>query len=78
MNANGFKVTTPKGAELTYTVTNDETAVVEGDTVLTVNPDNGKTGETTLSFVAPTEIQYAGKYEGTVTFTVAVEKITVS
>ncbi len=71
-NANGFKVTTPKGAELTYTVTNDETAVVEGDTVLTVNPDNGKMGQTTLKFVAPGAAQFAGDYTGTVTFTIAV------
>ena len=71
-DANGFTVATPQGASLTYTVKNGEAEVAEGDTVLAVNPDNGKTGETTLSFVAPTEIQYAGKYEGTVTFTIAV------
>ena len=77
-NANDFKVATPEGAELTYTVKNGETEVAEGDTVLAVNPADGTAGETTLTFVAPTTIQYAGKYEGTVTFTVAVEKITVS
>ena len=77
-NANDFKVATPEGAELTYTVKNGEAEVAEGDTVLAVNPADGTTGETTLSFVAPTTIQYAGKYEGTVTFTVAVEKVTVS
>ena len=71
-NANGFKVTTPEGAELGYTVTKDEAAVAEGDTVLTVNPDNGKAGETTLKFVAPETAQFAGDYTGTVTFTVAV------
>ena len=76
--ANDFKVATPEGAELTYTVKNGEAEVAEGDTVLAVNPAYGTTGEITLSFVAPTTIQYAGKYEGTVTFTVAVEKITVS
>ena len=76
--ANDFKVATTEGAELTYTVKNGETEVAEGDTVLAVNPADGTAGETTLSFVAPTTIQYAGKYEGTVTFTVAVEKITVS
>ena len=70
--ANDFKVATTEGAELTYTVKNGETEVAEGETVLAVNPKDGKTGETTLSFVAPTEIQYAGKYEGTVTFTIAV------
>ena len=73
--ANGFKATTPEGAEITYTVKNGETAVAEGETVLAVNPKDGKTGETTLSFVAPTEIQYAGDYTGTVTFTVAVKDV---
>lgn len=74
-NANDFKVATPEGAELTYTVKNGEAEVAEGDTVLAVNPADGTTGETTLSFVAPTTIQYAGKYEGTVTFTVAVKDV---
>ena len=72
-NANDFKVATPEGAELTYTVKNGEAEVAEGDTVLAVNPAYSTTGEITLSFVAPTTIQYAGKYEGTVTFTVAVK-----
>ena len=72
-NANGFKVTTPQGAELGYTVKNGETAVKEGDIVLTVNPDNGKTGETTLAFSDPTETaKFAGDYTGTLTFTIAV------
>ena len=71
-NANDFTVTTPQGASLTYTVKNGETIVNEGDTVLTVNPDGGKTGETTLKFVAPETAQFAGDYTGTVTFTIAV------
>ena len=71
-NANGFKLATPQGAELGYTVKNGETKVNEGDTVLTVNPDDGKTGATILSFVAPTEYTYSGDYTGTVTFTIAV------
>ena len=73
--ANGFKATTPEGAELIYTVKNGETAVAEGETVLAVNPKDGKTGSTTLSFVAPETIQYAGTYTGTVTFTVAVKDV---
>ncbi len=77
-NANDFKVATPEGAELTYTVKNGEAEVAEGDTVLAVNPADGTTGEITLSFVAPTTIQYAGKYEGTVTFTVAVKAVPVT
>ena len=71
-NANGFTVATPQGAELGYTVKNGETTVNEGDTVLTVNPDGGKTGETTLMFVAPETAQFAGDYTGTVIFTIAV------
>ena len=77
-NANDFKVATPEGAELTYTVKNGEAEVAEGDTVLAVNPADGTTGEITLSFVAPNTIQYAGKYEGTVTFTVAVKPVPVT
>ena len=71
-NANDFTVTTPQGASLTYTVKNDETTVNEGDTVLAVNPDGGKMGETTLKFVAPETVKFAGDYTGTVTFTIAV------
>ena len=73
-NANDFKVTTQQGASLTYTVTKDETTVNEGDTVLTVNPDNGKIGETTLTFSNPTETaKFAGDYTGSATFTIAVK-----
>ena len=74
-NANGFTVATPQGAELGYTVKNGETTVNEGDTVLTVNPDGGKTGETTLKFVAPETVKFAGDYTGTVTFTIAVKDV---
>ena len=72
-DANGFAVTSAEGAELIYTVKNGEAAVAEGDIVLAVNPKDGKTGSTTLTFVAPTEYTYSGDYTGTVTFTVAVK-----
>ena len=72
-NANGFTVATPQGAELGYTVKNGETTVNEGDTVLAVNPDGGKTGETTLTFTTPETVKFAGDYTGTVTFTIAVD-----
>ena len=72
-NANGFTVATPQGAELGYTVKNGETVVNEGDTVLIVNPDGGKTGETTLTFTTPETVKFAGDYTGTLTFTIAVE-----
>ena len=71
-NANSFTVATPQGAELGYTVKNGETIVNEGDTVLTVNPEGGKTGETTLTFTTPETVKFAGDYTGTVTFTIAV------
>lgn len=71
-NANDFKVATPQGAELGYTVKNGETTVNEGDTVLTVNPTSGKMGETTLTFTTPETAKFAGDYTGTVTFTIAV------
>ena len=70
--SDGFKLTSSEGAELFYTVMNGDTVVNNGDTVLSVNPDNGKTGETTLKFVAPETIQFAGDYTGIVTFVVAV------
>ena len=72
-NANGFTVATPQGAELGYTVKNGETVVNEGDTVLIVNPDGGKTGETTLTFTTPETVKFAGDYTGTLTFTIAVD-----
>ena len=71
-NANGFTVATPQGAELGYTVKNGETTVTEGDVVLTVNPDNGKPGETTLTFTTPETVKFAGDYTGPLTFTIAV------
>ena len=71
-NANSFTVATPQGAELGYTVKNGETTVNEGETVLAVNPKDGKTGETTLTFTTPETVKFAGDYTGTVTFTIAV------
>ena len=61
-----------QGAELGYTVKSGETTVNEGDAVLTVNPDNGKTGETTLTFSATEEVKFAGDYTATLVFTIAV------
>jgi hypothetical protein len=72
-HANNFTVTTPQGAELIYTVKNGETVVNEGDIVLTVNPTVGNGGSTTLSFIAPEDVTFAGEYSGTVTFTISVK-----
>lgn len=69
-----FVVKSAEGAELLYTVKNGEADVTVGNTVLTVNPETATTGSTTLSFVAPADVQYAGTYTGTVTFTVSVDE----
>ncbi|MGN0538133.1 MAG: hypothetical protein ACI4M3_09175, partial [Acutalibacteraceae bacterium] len=69
---NTFKVKSAEGAEIIYTVKNGKNTVSVGDNVLTVNPTNGKTGATTLSFSEPTEKKFSGTYTGTVTFTVSV------
>ncbi len=77
--SNAFKLTTPEGAELTYTVTKGDASagapVAVGDTVLTVNPSTASGGNAVLNFLAPADaaIAYAGHYTGTVTFTVVVE-----
>ena len=55
----------------TYTVTNSETPVTPGSTVLTAENGSAKTS-TTLNFIAP-ETTYSGTYQGTVTFTVSVD-----
>ena len=43
-----------------------------GDTILAVDPTSGETA-TDLIFVAPASHTYAGRYTGSVTFTVVVE-----
>ena len=70
-----FTVATDEGAELAYTVKNGETEVAAGDIVLKVDPDTADNGSTTLTFIKPENVQYAGTYKGTVTFTVAVTTV---
>lgn len=68
-----FKVKTAQGAELTYTVKDGDTVINVGDTVL--NCASQVNGTANLLFTAPTSVQYAGDYSGTVTFTVSVETV---
>ena len=76
---NNFTVRTPQGAELTYTVTANSQIVSVGDEILAVNPADGKTGSTTISFdIDEAAIKYAGTYTGTATFTVAVKNVPVT
>lgn len=71
-NDNSFKLKSAEGAEIEYTIKNNGSAVSLNDKVLIVNPDDASTGSSTLSFVAPSGVTYAGRYTGTVTFNVAV------
>lgn len=68
-----FKVTTAQGAELTYTVKDGDTVINVGDTVISCASQVNDTAD--LLFTAPTSVQYAGDYSGTVTFTVSVETV---
>ena len=68
-----FTMTSAEGATITYSVIVDGNSVSEGETILAVDPTDGKTGETEIAFVATSDITYAGKYEGTAIFTVAVK-----
>ena len=68
-----FKVTTAQGAELTYTVNKSDTVINVGDTVISCASQ--VSNQVDLLFTAPTSVQYAGDYSGTVTFTVSVETV---
>lgn len=69
---NAFILKTGEGAEITYTVEKGGNVVNVNDAILTVSPGENLSGDTTLTFVAPADIKYAGTYTGTVTFTVSV------
>ena len=76
---NDFTVTTAEGAKLTYTVTAGGEELSAGDEILAVNPTEGKTGSATVTFdIDEADIQYAGIYTGTATFTVAVKDVPVT
>ena len=71
---NDFTVRTAQGAELTYTVTANGEEVAAGGEILAVNPKDGKTGTATITFdIDESNIQYAGTYTGSATFTIAVK-----
>lgn len=74
---NSFQVESDEGAQLTYTVTNGESNIAEGETILTVNPLRANSGSASLSFTAPTEYTYSGDYTGTIVFNVAVQESTI-
>ena len=73
---NNFTVKTTEGAELTYTVTANGENVAAGGEILAVNPKDGKTGTANITFdIEESDIQYAGTYTGSATFTIAVKDV---
>ena len=75
---NNFTVKTTEGATLTYTVTANGEAVAAGDEILAVNPASADNGSTEITFAINDEIQYAGTYTGSATFTIAVKDVPVT
>lgn len=72
-----FKLTTDEGAELTYSITKDGTALSENSDILTVAGGTANSsGSAELTFNNPTTaVRYSGAYKGTVTFTVSIEEV---
>ncbi len=68
-----FTVKTREGAELEYAINDGTKEISVNDTILSVNPENSADGSTVLEFKTKGTAQFAGEYEGTVTFSVAVE-----
>lgn len=70
-----FTVKTVEGASLAYNVKANGSAIKKDDTVLVVDPSKGDSGSAALSFelADDSDIQYAGEYSGSVTFTISVE-----
>ena len=75
---NNFTVTSGEGATLTYTVTKGGQPVAAGDEILAVNPASADNGSTEITFAINDEIQYAGTYTGSATFTIAVKDVPVT
>ena len=75
---NNFTVKTTEGAELTYTVTANGETVAAGGEILAVNPASADNGSTEITFAINDEIQYAGTYTGSATFTIAVKDVPVT
>ena len=72
---NTFKLKTAENAELAYTINDGTNNISIGDTVLVVNPKYTKTGSAILAFAQSGDVEFAGNYSGTVTFTVSVESV---
>ena len=69
--ASDFEMTTEQGATLDYTITKDGNAVANNGVVAEFATD--KNAQSTTIHIAANDPDYAGEYEDTVTFTVAVK-----
>ena len=69
--ASDFEMTTTEGATLAYTITAENAAVATGGVVAEFATD--KAEQTATIHIAANDPDYAGEYEDTVTFTVAVK-----
>jgi len=70
-----FTMTSAEGYDFTYTITVDGTPIASGADVLTVNPDTAGAGTAVLKFERPKRAIYAGKYSGSVMFTITVQSV---
>lgn len=73
-----FTLTSQEGAVISYTVTAGNDPVSLNSTVLTVNGGEANAkGETSLTFVKPSEadIPFSGTYTGTMTFTIRTREV---
>ena len=74
--SDGFLLNTAEGASLFYEITVGGNKVDNGDVVAVFNTSIA--AQSATMHIAADDPDYAGRYEGTLTFTIAVEKVTVS
>ena len=74
--SDGFLLNTAEGASLFYEMTVGGNKVDNGDVVAVFNTSIA--AQSATMHIAADDPDYAGRYEGTLTFTIAVEKVTVS
>ena len=71
--ASDFEMTTTEGATLAYTITAEDAAVANNGVVAEFETD--KNAQSTTIHIAANDPDYAGEYNDTVTFTVAVKTV---
>lgn len=70
---NDFILKNEQDAALSYRVTQGKQNVSVGDTILSVDPKTATSGSAAIQFHTPENVQFAGTYTGTVTFTISVD-----